>query len=562
MGPIAPKDPVKQRDFFYIMLEKQISAAPAPEGKGVCFLYQNDGRMISSSKIVGNITDNEMLGLLRTTEGFKKLVYGIGVSMMSENSAPVDFVFQMYGNRDPYNSGTSIRQTISTDGVEYLIPLSEVEWSDDDKEPGQIRFEFARSGFVANINVRFYLNDGFRAPKFEGVDKVDTKSDAYRNMISRSLVSCGNVERLQRADKKAKNGEPVTLAFIGGSITQGAGAAPIHLESYAYKMWSGLCERYGKDKVNFVKAGVGGTPSELGMIRYRRDVLEYGKNTPDIVVVEFAVNDAGDETGGDCFEGLVRKILNGPGHPAVIVLFSVFADDYNLEDRLRPIGYHYELPMVSLKSAVTDQFYLTKAEGRVLAKCSYFYDCYHPTNLGHTIMADSLLYMYDAAIASKPSESIDYSKAPALRSDDFENVELIDKVYNDFNAIIDAGGFTETDTQLQACEMNFDPFCTPQFANNWMYKTSKDLTPLTVDIECRALLIVTKDDSSPTAACADVYVDGALVKTINPRDVGWVHCNPQIILRDKVSAKHHVEVKIHPGDEEKYFTVLGFAGVK
>lgn len=562
MGPIAPKDPVKQRDFYYIMLEKQISAAPAPEGKGVCFLYQNDGRMISSSKIVGNITDNDMLGLLRTTEGFKKLVYGIGVSMMSENSDPVDFIFQMYGKTDPYNSGTSIRQTISTDGVEYLIPLSEVQWSDDDKEPGQIRFEFASSGFVANINVRFYLNDGFHAPKFEGVDKVDTSSSAYREMISKSLVSVGNAERLRRADRKARSGEPITLAFIGGSITQGAGAAPIHLESYAYKMWDGLCKRYGKDMVKLVKAGVGGTPSELGMIRYRRDVLCNGKNTPDIVVVEFAVNDAGDETGGECFEGLVRKILNGPGHPAVIVLFSVFADDYNLEDRLRPIGYHYELPMVSLKCAVTDQFYLTKAEGRVLAKSSYFYDCYHPTNLGHTIMADSLLYMYDKAVASDEAKEIDYSDYKALRSADFENVELIDKVDNDLHAVISEGGFTETDTQLQACEMNFDPFGTPQFPNNWMYKNSKDQTPLTLDIECRTLLIVTKDDSSPSAACADVYVDGALVKTINPRDVGWVHCNPQIILRDNVSAKHHVEVKIHPGDEDKYFTVLGFAGVR
>ena len=42
MGPIAPKDPVKQREFFYIMLDKQISAAPAPEGRGVCIIYEND----------------------------------------------------------------------------------------------------------------------------------------------------------------------------------------------------------------------------------------------------------------------------------------------------------------------------------------------------------------------------------------------------------------------------------------------------------------------------------------------------------------------------------------
>lgn len=40
--------------------------------------------------------------------------------------------------------------------------------------------------------------------------------------------------------------------------------------------------------MKFIKAGVGGTPSELGMIRFDRDVLRDGQQ-PDIVVIEFAV---------------------------------------------------------------------------------------------------------------------------------------------------------------------------------------------------------------------------------------------------------------------------------
>lgn len=45
--------------------------------------------------------------------------------------------------------------------------------------------------------------------------------------------------------------------------------------------------------MKLIKAGVGGTPSELGMIRFERDVLRDGKEKPDLVVVEFAVNDEG-----------------------------------------------------------------------------------------------------------------------------------------------------------------------------------------------------------------------------------------------------------------------------
>lgn len=92
-----------------------------------------------------------------------------------------------------------------------------------------------------------------------------------------------------------------------------------------------------RDNVKFVKAGVGGTPSELGMLRFDRDVLRDGEK-PDIVVVEFAVNDEGDETKGDCYESLVRKILKLDWNPAVVLLFSVFANDWNLQDRLSPVA--------------------------------------------------------------------------------------------------------------------------------------------------------------------------------------------------------------------------------
>ena len=63
------------------------------------------------------------------------------------------------------------------------------------------------------------------------------------------------------------------------------------------------------------------------MIRFDRDVLREGEQ-PDLVVIEFAVNDEGDETKGDCYESLVRKVLKLPWRPAVVLLFSVFANDW------------------------------------------------------------------------------------------------------------------------------------------------------------------------------------------------------------------------------------------
>ncbi|MCM3781624.1 hypothetical protein M3231_01440 [Neobacillus mesonae] len=65
---------------------------------------------------------------------------------------------------------------------------------------------------------------------------IDYDSPAYLDMIARSRLNKGNNVRLKRAIKKVRQeGEPVVIAYIGGSITQGTGAAPIHLQSYAYR---------------------------------------------------------------------------------------------------------------------------------------------------------------------------------------------------------------------------------------------------------------------------------------------------------------------------------------
>ena len=98
-------------------------------------------------------------------------------------------------------------------------------------------------------------------------------------------------------------------------------------------IYRSVCRLAGKgmeENIHYVKAGVGGTPSELGMLRYHRDVCRDGAVEPDIVVVEFAVNDLGDETQGECYDSLVRMILGAKNAPAVILLtvFTVY-----------PLGY-------------------------------------------------------------------------------------------------------------------------------------------------------------------------------------------------------------------------------
>lgn len=564
-GPAAPKDAVKKRKSFYIMRNKEIAGSPRPDGSGVQYIYLNDGRMVSSARIVGNIENTEMLELLKTAEGFRRLVHSIGVSAEGgDGKGTLGFVFQMYGKKDVYGSGTTLRHTVRMDGMEEEIVLEDCDWSGDDNVPGQVRFELKEAGMQVKVSVRFYLKDGYDAPEPEEEEAVDFSSPRYREMLEKSLVQTGNNRRLKRALEKAKAGEDVTIAFIGGSITQGAGAVPINTCCYAYKTFQGLCALSGKgtkENIHFIKAGVGGTPSELGMLRYERDVLRNGSVTPDIVVVEFAVNDAGDETGGECYDSLVRKILKGPGHPAVILLFAVFADDWNLQERLIPVGKAYELPMVSTRNAVVEQFYKKPQEGRAVSKNQFFYDCFHPTNTGHRIMADGLLYLLKTVEAQpEDAEEKETGEIVPPIGGHFENVKLLTDGQNTCGAVIDCGSFRHRDGELQAVELDESLEPAPEFPDNWMHREGDK--PFAMDITCSSLLLIFKDSGSPDAGCAEVYADGEKVLTADPKVNGWTHCNARICFRGWEKKKHHIEVRMKPGEEQKQFTILGFGYVE
>lgn len=573
-GPAAPKDPEKKRPYFYILKDKEIFGAKQPDGSAIHFIYESDGRLINSAQIVGNIADEEELRLLESVEGFGRLVHSIGVSVETDNpKEEIEFVFQMYGRKNLYGGGTNLRCKLTGDGMEHRIYLSDYTWTEDDYIPGQIKFIMSTPEKLGKASVRLYLNDGYMAPEEVEEAEVDTKSENYCAMIAKSLMNLGNTYRIRKAIEKAKAGKSVTVAYIGGSITQGAGATPINTECYAYKSYQLFQNRFASgNNVKFIKAGVGGTPSELGMLRFDRDVLRDGEK-PDIVIVEFAVNDEGDETKGDCYESLVRKILKLDWNPEVVLLFSVFANDWNLQERLRPVGDLYDLPMVSIRDAVVEQF--TRKEGRVLTKNQFFYDMFHPSNIGHTIMADCLQYLFERcelreharldAFENGLTEEgmlLQRLKLEPVIGGSFENVRLMDKkdVYE--GAVIETGDFTATDQELQSVEMDDALNLTPEFPYNWMYDGTKtDAEAFTLRMNCKALVLIFKDSGEVDVGKAEVFVDGVHVLTADPHINNWQHCNAAILFNNENSEEHTVKIEIAKEDIDKKFTILGFGYV-
>lgn len=392
---------------------------------------------------------------------------------------------------------------------------------------------------------------------------VEFDSPSYRDMIDKSLLHRGNNKRLKAAIEKAKRGEQVTIAYIGGSITHGAGAVPLHTHCYAYRSCELFRKRFApfENTVRLIKAGVGGTPSELGIVRYDRDVLREGTVSPDIVVVEFAVNDAGDETRGNCYESLVLKALGGDHQPAVILLFSVFLNDWNLQDRLAPVGWHYDLPMVSIKDAVVRQFGLARDQGGVISKKQFFYDIYHPTNSGHQIMADCLDRLFEDADRSAPDkEHILTDKLPLIGRD-YVHTRLLDRQNGDRIARIDVGGFRETDMDLQLAEMDDHEYGTPQFPHNWMHTEVSGDARFSITLRSKRLILVFKDSGSSAFGTAEIRVDGEHKMFADPHEVNWTHCSAVILYDEQQTGEHTVEIGMTGGSEHNRFTILGFGFV-
>ncbi len=124
------------------------------------------------------------------------------------------------------------------------------------------------------------------APAFSGPDELAV------------AVECRDRGGLPNVLQKLRNGSEVRIAYLGGSITAQDGWRP--------KTLAWFQKQFPQARVSEINAAIGGTGSDLGVFRLKHDVLDH---KPDLLFVEFAVNDAGAAPKQiyRCMEGIVRQ---------------------------------------------------------------------------------------------------------------------------------------------------------------------------------------------------------------------------------------------------------------
>ena len=367
--------------------------------------------------------------------------------------------------------------------------------------------------------------------------------------VEETLVSTGNNYRLKTALEKIKKGEKVTLAALGGSVTEGAGPEKF-TDGYAFQFFRALKAAYAPgngENVVFDGAGLSGTPSQLGIVRYKQDVVDVLGGNPDILIIEFAVNDAGDDFSARGFEALVRDALSASSETAVIALYSA-ATYGNTAAQKKPIANHYQIPQVDILPVVKKGI----SSGKVKEK-DYYTDNVHPTKDGHQFMSDSLMNLL-AVVDKAAKDSPCAIPAESLKNPSFSGMKMI--LGDDENVKISAGAFNKKDGATQTLKKTNKG----DFPQNWYKSASSKGESFKMDITCKNLILTYKVQGSWLSekfGSADVYVDGKKVGTYDGGAAnGWNNCEARLIIDEKSAAKHSVEIKMAPGSESKGFTIV------
>lgn len=212
---------------------------------------------------------------------------------------------------------------------------------------------------------------------------------------------------LKRFHEKASRGEPVSVVFLGGSLTWGANASDPLTTSYRGLMSDWLRQKYPKTPITFHDAAIGGTGSMLGIFRMERDVLAH---KPDLVFLDFTVNDGAEEIDPQSlasYEHIVRQVLENKAMVMpVLMMFRWHAEkpDAPLPPRHQAhlkLGEAYQIPVAN-----TIPYVCEKVKEGTDIKTIWPFDGAHPDDIGYRYFFETVRDRYDKAITEEPTAVI------------------------------------------------------------------------------------------------------------------------------------------------------------
>ncbi len=362
--------------------------------------------------------------------------------------------------------------------------------------------------------------------------------------LQRALIEQGNLTRMAMVMRKAERGERVNLCFLGGSITQGC-LASSEQNCYAYLTYQWWKHNFPNSDIHYWNAGIGATDSRYGAARTKQDVLS--KN-PDVVFIEFSVNDEDTLEFEESYEGIIRQILSFRLDTAVILIYNMYYDSGKSAEKIHHcLGTYYHLPCISIKNVL----YQYIQEKKLVCE-DITGDGLHPNDLGHRMVAaiigECLTEM------KQQCEHMDYPEVMELKErlplPMTDNVWEHTKIYNAQDHIFTLKGF-ERDLHQKKAYLDI-------FSNGFKGKNAGDSISFTVS--GTTIAIQYKKTIHKPVPVAAVVIDGkqdeAVILDANFTETWGDKLELTTILLHGQPSKHQVVIQIteaHPDDQEAFY---------
>lgn len=354
--------------------------------------------------------------------------------------------------------------------------------------------------------------------------KYELGGEITPTMVKNSRLNEGNKVRLANVFKKLAAGEEVTVAFIGGSITQGVSAG--NDDCYAKLTYNWFTEKYPDAKINYVNAGIGATGSYIGVHRVQDEVIS---QKPDLVFVEFSVNDTEVNTARDkeSYDSLLITLWESETKPAVVTLATTQDTGVSFQAHHLEIVQKYDIPMISYRNAILDVI----DKGDIVWK-DISDDNIHPNKAGHKVFSQLITNYLEEVSANADSITGEESNLS-------EHATAAGYVGGRFIKPGDEGvtldGMIERDNAFGG------------FNGNWIAKTSDgDFkgASMTFDVKDCSNIGIVFGMTTANSCTFDVLVDGEKVKTINTDfSGGWgSYAECADIIRFDEKGDHTVQI--------------------
>ena len=345
---------------------------------------------------------------------------------------------------------------------------------------------------------------------------------------------------------KLRAGQPVKIAYFGGSITAAPGWRIMSREWFQ--------NQFPQAKVSEIQASIGGTGSDLGVFRLQSDVLRY---QPDLVFVEFAVNDSNTPPRQiwRTMEGIVRQTWTASPNTDICFVYTFmvgFENDLR-KGRCPPsaaameqLAAHYGIPSINVALKIVQ----LQAAGKLVYQSdrpttsgviTFSADGVHPAPQGHRIYSDAI----GVAVTemSKRSNASDHaaSLASPFVADHWQAARQVP---------VSQGMLTSEWKRVDTEALPFSSF-RDQMGTIW--ETSKPGSKLS--FRFRGSLVRLYDLMGPDGGQVIVSVDGKLLPRAIPRFDSFCtyYRLATLPIADDLDPNvvHHVTLELHPDQPDR-----------